>query len=61
MTRELISVRPDATAESARRLMLKHGIRHLPVTTRQGDLLGVISQRDLLAASSLATQRPRAA
>ncbi len=61
MTRELICVRPTATIEVARRLMLRHGIRHLPVTSEDGDLLGILSQRDLLAAMDDSAHRPRAA
>ena len=61
MTRQLVSVQPSASAESAQRLMLKHGIRHLPVTAEDGELVGVISQRDLLAAGLHSSRRPRAA
>lgn len=61
MTRELVSVRPMASAEAARRLMVKHGIRHLPVTTEAGELLGVLSQRDLLATTGRRANPSRAA
>lgn len=49
MTRAVISCRPGTTLEAARKLMLKHGIRHLPVTGDDGDLQGILSQRDLIA------------
>lgn len=38
-----------ASLEVARDMMAKHGIHHLPVTQR-GDLVGVISHRDLVRA-----------
>lgn len=57
MTRAVISCPPTATFEMARKLMLKHGIRHLPVIDEDGTLVGVVSQRDLIAAIDL---RPRA-
>ena len=40
------SIEIEASAADARHMMLQHGIRHLPVT-REGDLVGVISDRDL--------------
>jgi CBS domain-containing protein len=57
MTRAVISCPPTATFEMARKLMLKHGIRHLPVIDEDETLVGVVSQRDLVAAIDL---RPRA-
>lgn len=34
-------------------MMLDHGVRHLPVVDRDGALVGVLSQRTLLAAERL--------
>jgi CBS domain-containing protein len=48
MTRAVITCRPAASSEVARKLMLKHRIRHLPVTDEDGSLLGILSQRDLI-------------
>ena len=36
----------QASIEKARQMMDQHGIRHLPVT-EEGDLVGVVSDRDL--------------
>ncbi len=41
---------PDATPEDAARRMAAGRVRHLPVVDRDGRVLGVVSQRDLVAA-----------
>jgi CBS domain-containing protein len=48
MTRAVITCRHTASYETARRLMLKHRIRHLPVVDDDGALVGMLSQRDLV-------------
>ena len=46
MTRDVVSVSPDASVRDAARVMAQHWIRHLPVV--QGDqLVGIVSQRDV--------------
>lgn len=46
MTRNPVSVSPDAAIEDAILIMEKHGFRHLPVE-RAGELVGVLSDRDV--------------
>jgi len=46
MRRNPVVVEPELGVEAARELMLTEDIRHLPVV-RQGDLVGVVSDRDL--------------
>ena len=60
MTREVISVAPDASAMQAGTLMLKHQISGLPVVDSSGILLGIISEGDFLRRAELGTQRRRA-
>src|SRR5947209_6947666 len=48
MTRPVITISPDADALDAARLMGEKQIRHLPVV-EDGNLLGVVGIRDLLA------------
>jgi len=48
MTRAVVTCKPTATFEMARKLMLKHRIRHLPIIDEQGELVGMLSQRDLV-------------
>tara|TARA_R110002110_G_scaffold91264_2_gene237487 strand:+ start:106302 stop:106763 length:462 start_codon:yes stop_codon:yes gene_type:complete len=50
MTREPYTLGPDDSLASARQLMATHHIRHIPVITEEGSLVGVVSQRDVLAA-----------
>ncbi|WP_116473663.1 CBS domain-containing protein [Zobellella maritima] len=49
MSRQVIGLEPAATLEQARTLMQRRHIRHLPVVEQQR-LLGLVSQRDILAA-----------
>ena len=46
MTREVITLEPEASAAEALGLCREHGIRHLPVVER-GRLVGLVSDRDL--------------
>ena len=50
MTREPYTLGPDNTLADARQMMAEHHIRHIPVLTPDGSLIGVVSQRDVLAA-----------
>jgi len=61
MTRAVIACRPAASYEVACKLMLKHRIRHLPVTDDDGGLIGILSQRDLIALSGASVQANEAA
>ena len=48
MTSPVITVRDDALADEALRLMLEHAIHHLPVTGADGRIVGVVSDTDLI-------------
>jgi CBS domain-containing protein len=50
MTRRVLTVQVDAPIDEAMRLMDAHDVRHLPVLRGQ-ELLGVVSDRDLLSAT----------
>jgi CBS domain-containing protein len=50
MTREPYSLGPDDSLASARKMMAEHHIRHIPVLSGDGSLIGLVSQRDVLAA-----------
>jgi len=52
MSRDIISVRPDATPQQAQELLLRHDIRTLPVLNEHGYLLGTVGLRDLLRPST---------
>lgn len=48
MTATPITVDPDDDVATARNLMYRHWVRHLPVVDTAGALVGLISHRDLL-------------
>lgn len=48
MTSPVVTVRPDATAKEAARLLVTHGFAVLPVVDAEDRLLGVVSEADLL-------------
>ena len=59
MTRDVISIDPDATVLQAARLMLQHHISGLPVIDKDGNLVGVLSEGDFLRRSETKTERRR--
>jgi CBS domain-containing protein len=60
MTREVVSIGPDASIMEAVRLMLQHKISGLPVIGASGDLVGVVTEGDFLRRAETGTQRKRA-
>jgi CBS domain-containing protein len=59
MTRDVISIDPDATVLQAARLMLQHHISGLPVIDKDGNLVGVLSEGDFLRRRETKTERRR--
>ncbi len=49
MTPNPITVRPDDRLYRAMQIMAWTEVRHLPVTVTEGSLVGVLSERDILA------------
>ena len=52
------SIALDATLDDAEKLMQEHGIHHLPVTENH-DVVGIITQRDIVAARARRKARGR--
>lgn len=52
MTHDPISVTPDTQTTDAIQIMLKGGFRHLPIC-EEGNLVGLVSLRELLRAQAL--------
>lgn len=48
MTKPAITIHPDAPLGAAVRLMNAHHVRRLPVVDPSGDLIGIVSRRDVL-------------
>ena len=51
MTPEPITLRETDSIEDARKIMTEKHIRHIPVTDNDNHLLGLVTQRDILAAT----------
>ncbi len=51
MSTDLITLSPDATLAKARELMHENRIHHLPVIDDAGDLIGLVSLTNVLAAT----------
>src|SRR5579863_5646285 len=59
MTKDVVTVGPDASIVEASRLMLEHHISGLPVLDAHGHLVGIVSEGDFLRRAELGTQRKR--
>jgi CBS-domain-containing membrane protein len=59
MTRNVISVAPDATVLQAGRMMLQYHISGLPVVDGSGNLVGIVSEGDFLRRQETGTERRR--
>ena len=59
MTRDVISIAPDATVLQAARLMLHRHISGLPVVDKDGKLVGVLSEGDFLRRRETRTEHRR--
>jgi CBS domain-containing protein len=51
MSTDLVTIRPEDNLESARQLMAKRRIHHLPVVDRNGKLVGLVTLTNVLAAT----------
>lgn len=51
MTREPYTLGPDDNLLDAAELMREHHVRHIPIVSSDGDVIGVVSHRDVLSAS----------
>jgi acetoin utilization protein AcuB len=47
MTKNVITLQPTDTIETAYTAMTQHNIRHLPITNEHNQLVGIISDRDI--------------
>ena len=59
MTREVVSIEPDASVLEAVRLMLQHRISGLPVIDAAGKLQGILTEGDFLRRAETGTERKR--
>jgi CBS domain-containing protein len=59
MTRNVITIAPDASVLEALRLMLQHKISGLPVVNCSGSVLGIVTEGDFLRRAETGTERKR--
>ena len=60
MTTDVVTIDPDTALTDAAQLMFEKWFRHLPVVTGQGDVVGIISLRDLLGLVKEGMEEPSA-
>jgi CBS domain-containing protein len=48
MTKNVVTIGEEASLEEARRIVMSHRIRHIPVVDQKGELVGLLSIRKLL-------------
>ncbi len=51
MTSPIITIRPNTSLREAADIMIKKGIRRLPIVNDSGDLVGIITDNDILSVS----------
>ncbi len=56
MTRDIVSIEPDASILKAARLMLQHRISGLPVVGKNGKLVGIVTEGDFLRRAETGTE-----
>ncbi len=49
MTTDLVTIAPDATLHQAHEVMREHNIRHIPVVGEDQQLLGMLTQKVMIA------------
>lgn len=60
MTTDVVTIDPDTALTDAAQLMFEKWFRHLPVVTGRGELVGVVSLRDLLSLVKEGMEEPSA-
>lgn len=59
MTRKVIRIAPGDSITDAAKLMLHHHVSGLPVVDLKGELVGIVTERDLLRRREIGTHRKR--
>ena len=60
MTKDVVTIGPGTNLRDAAKIMFDHWFRHLPVATDEGDVVGIISLRDLLSVVAQGMDEPEA-
>ena len=59
MNRDVVSVRPETPIGEIAELLLEHGISAMPVLGAGGEILGIVSESDLIRRHDIGTERHR--
>jgi len=59
MVRDVVTVRADTDVAEAIRLLAHHDVSALPVLDREGNLIGVLSEADLIHRAEIGTEKHR--
>jgi CBS domain-containing protein len=59
MTRDVVTVHPETDVAEAIKLLIKHDISALPVVDAAGELIGIISEADLVHRVEIGTEKHR--
>jgi CBS domain-containing protein len=58
MTTDVVTVEPETPLKDVARLLTNHGVSGLPVLDRRGEIVGVISEADLMSSLKAPRERP---
>ena len=59
MVRDVVTVRPDTDVADAIKLLAEHDVSALPVLDKDGNLVGVLSEADLIHRAEIGTEKHR--
>jgi len=59
MVRDVVTVRPDTEVAEAIKLLTEHDVSALPVLDQAGDLVGILSEADLIRRAEIGTETHR--
>ena len=59
MVRDVVTVRPDTDVAEAVKLLAEHDVSALPVLDKDGNLVGVLSEADLIHRAEIGTEKHR--
>ncbi len=57
MTKDVVTVRPEATVHEVAALMVERRVSGIPVVTDKGSVVGIVSQSDLMHRAEVGTER----
>src|SRR5271169_3602828 len=59
MVRDVVTVRPDTDVADAIKLLAEHDVSALPVLDKEGNLIGMLSEADLIHRAEIGTEKHR--